>query len=42
MWKAVIIDDEPYVIEGLKTMIHWEQYASASVARPLTEKRGLS
>jgi two-component system response regulator YesN len=26
MWKVVIIDDEPYVIEGLKIMINWEHY----------------
>lgn len=26
MWKVVIIDDEPIIVEGLSRMIHWEKY----------------
>lgn len=26
MLKVIIIDDEPYVLEGLKTMVNWEEH----------------
>lgn len=26
MYRVMIVDDEPYVIEGLKTLIDWEKY----------------
>ena len=26
MYRLLIVDDEPHIIEGLKRMVNWEQY----------------
>ncbi len=32
MFKVVIIDDEPIIVEGISRMIHWEKYSCKLVA----------
>jgi hypothetical protein len=39
MFKLMIVDDEPNVVEGIRDSIDWEQYGATVVALPTTESR---
>jgi len=41
MYKVVIIDDEPIIVEGLTRSIHWEQYGCEVVASAYSGEEGL-
>lgn len=41
MYKVVIIDDEPIIVEGLRRSIKWEQYHCEVVATASSGKEGL-
>lgn len=41
MYKVVIIDDEPIIVEGLTRSIHWEEYNCRVVATAGSGKEGL-
>ena len=41
MYKVVIIDDEPIIVEGLVKSIHWEQFSCKVVGTAYTGEMGL-
>ena len=41
MYKVVIIDDEPIIVEGLSKLLPWEQYHCRIAATACNGKEGL-
>lgn len=41
MFKVVIIDDEPIIVEGLSRVIHWEEYGCKLVGTASDGRQGL-
>lgn len=36
MMDVLLVDDEPWVLEGLRTMVNWDKYGFQICGRPRT------